>query len=119
MILDHGICTVFAVKDISAPGEMPKRGYVLKGKAWYGVLDFSTVASWETQSREEVRVDERIRIWQDRTITNLDTVVLHDVDEVTQQMLDDGKVLEVVRAYHGTDETGNLITDLSLEVVGV
>lgn len=115
MILDAGICTVFAVEDVSKPGEMPQKGYRKKSRAWYGVLDFATVASWPTEDREEVRVDERIRIPQNRGITNHDVVVLADVDEVT----DDVRVLEVVRAYHGhDDDNGELITDLSLEVVG-
>lgn len=115
MILDDGICTVFAVEDVSKPGEMPQKGYRKKSRAWYGVLDFATVASWPTEDREEVRVDERIRIQQNRSITNHDVVVLADVEAVTDGM----RVLEVVRAYHGhDDDNGALITDLSLEVVG-
>ncbi|MBQ8616005.1 MAG: hypothetical protein IJ418_00700 [Clostridia bacterium] len=115
MILDDGICTVFAVEDVSKPGEMPQKGYRKKSRAWYGVLDFATVASWPTEDREEVRVDERIRIPQNRSITNHDVVVLASVDEVKEGM----RVLEVVRAYHGHDnDSGEMITDLSLEVVG-
>lgn len=115
MILDDGICTVFAVEDVSEPGEMPQKGYRKKSQSWYGVLDFATVASWPTEDREEVRVDERIRIPQNRSITNHDVVVLAEVDEVTAGM----RVLEVMRAYHGhDDDNGEMITDLSLEVTG-
>lgn len=115
MILDDGICSIFEVIDVSLPGEKPQNAYKIKDKAWYGVLDFSTVASWPTEDREEVRVDERIRIRQNRSITNHDVVVLADVDEVTSMT----RRLEVTRAYHGhDDDSGEPITDLSLEVVG-
>lgn len=114
MILDHGICSIFDVLDVSLPGEMPQYAYQIKDKAWYGELDFSTVASWPTEGREETRVDERIRIRQNRSINNHDVVVLQDVDGI-----DDGmQKLEVVRAYHGHDDEGQPITDLYLEVVG-
>lgn len=119
MILDDGICSIFEVRDVSQPGEMPKRGYELKEHAWYGILDFSSVASWPTEGREEVRVDERIRILQNRHINNRCVVVLREVDAVTDDMVKNEQVLEVVRAYHGhDDDNGERITDLYLEVVG-
>ena len=56
----------------------------------------------------------RIRILQDRTITNKDVVVLQETHTIEPGM----ERLEVVRAYHGhDDENGQPITDLTLKAV--
>lgn len=127
MILDSGICTVFKKVDVSQPGGMPTFELKLKTKACFGMLDFATEQEWPTEGREETEVAARIRILQDRTITNHDAVVLEEVDAGTQSMTAEElheafnvAVLEVTRAYHGhDDENGEPITDLTLKAVRV
>ena len=113
MILDSGICTVFAEKDVSGKGEMPRSEYVKKTQSYYGELDFATGGVWTTQGREDVVIDARIRIAQDRTIGINDVVVLADVESAK-----DVQRYAVERAYHGRDEeSGMPISDLSLRKV--
>ncbi|MBQ7785080.1 MAG: hypothetical protein IJ381_02900 [Clostridia bacterium] len=113
MILDSGICTVFARTDVSGKGEMPRFEYTKKSQSYYGELDFSTDGTWTTQGRQDVVIDARIRILQDRTITQHDAVVLADVQDTKGVEL-----YEIDRAYHGMDEeSGMLISDLNLRRV--
>lgn len=114
MILDSGICSIFEMVDVSEPGGMPMLEPKLKSRAWFGYLDFATAETWPTEGREEVEVSARIRIPQDRSITNKHVVVLSDVARITKQMIR----MEVVRAFHGhDDESHQPITDLTLKVV--
>lgn len=114
MILDDGICTVFEPVDITPPGGMPVHGYRKKHQGWYEELDFATAQDWPTDDREEKKVDARIRMLQNRGITNKDVVVLADTDTVEDGM----ERYEVIRAWHGHEqETGTPISDLTLERV--
>lgn len=114
MILDDGICTVFKLVDKSKPGDKPDQQPQEKSMAWFGFLDFATAEKWPTESREETEVTTRIRILQDRTITNKNVVVLQETHSIEPGM----ERLEVVRAYHGhDDDNGQPITDLTLKVV--
>lgn len=114
MILDDGICTVFEMVDRASPGGKPNMQPVKKAMAWFKYLDFETAPAWPTESREEVEVTARIRILQDRTITNHNVVVLNETNTIENSM----DRLEVVRAYHGhDDENGQPITDLTLKAV--
>lgn len=80
-------------------------------QSWYAELDFATTPARPTDAREEVRTDTRIRILQNRAINNHDRVELENDDGSTT-------TYEVTRAYHGRDDdSGELITDLNLEVV--
>lgn len=114
MILDDGICTAFRKVDVAPKGGKPRYEYKALSKHWYKELDFSTVQTFPTDSREEVSVDARIRILQDRQITNKDVIVLGNVPRVTDVL----KAYEVVRAFHGRDdESGEMITDVTLRRV--
>lgn len=114
MILDDGICTVFSMEDKAEPGFKPDLRPREKCMAWFGFLDFATAEAWPTEGREETEVTTRIRILQDRTITNKDVVVLQETHTIEPGM----DRLEVVRAYHGhDDENGMQITDLTLKAV--
>lgn len=125
MILDSGICTIFKKTDVSEPGGMPTYALKVRTKAFYGLLDFATEQEWPTEAREETEIAARIRVLQDRQITNHDAVVLEDIDAgetaMTAEELHetyDVQVLEVTRAFHGhDDETGEPITDLTLKAV--
>lgn len=116
MILDSGICTIFGQVDTSEPGGMPVIGYEIKTQGWFGVLDYATAEAWPTEGREETEVSLRIRILQDRRVTNRDTVILQEIYEVAG----DVERYEVTRAYHGhDDDSGEPITDLTLRRVSV
>lgn len=110
MILDRGICTIYRKTNTAEPGRKPVFADVAYWWSWYGELDFETARAHPTELREEVRTDARVRILQNRRINNHDRVEL-----VTAE--GEKNTYEVTRAYHGTDEeSGELITDLSLEV---
>lgn len=110
MILDKGICTIYRKTPSVTSGAMPTYTDTKIGEYWYGELNFETAPGRPTPDREEVRTDARIRILQDRSINNHDRVTLAAASGV--------KTYEVTRAYHGRDdESGEPITDLSLEVV--
>ena len=114
MILDDGICTVFELVDKAEPGNMPDLQPQEKSMSWFGYLDFATAEEWPTEAREEVAVTARIRILQDRSITNKNVVVLQETHTIEPGM----QQLEVVRAFHGhDDESGEPITDLTLKAV--
>lgn len=114
MILDDGICTVFELVDKAEPGNMPDLQPQEKSMSWFAYLDFATAEKWPTEGREETEVTTRIRILQDRSITNKHIVVLQETHSIEPGM---GQ-LEVVRAFHGhDDESGELITDLTLKAV--
>lgn len=111
MILDSGYCFVYAVTNISKPGDMPKEGLSLKSQSCYGELDFETAPIYATAGQEDVKISARVRIHQDRTISNHDIVILST--ELTAPA--DAMQYEVTRAYHGPDkENGQPITDLTL-----
>lgn len=113
MILGDGVCTVFARTDISGKGEKPRFGYTKKTQSYYGELDFASGSTWTTQGREDVVIDARIRILQDRTITTEDAIVLDDVESIEA-----GERYEIDRIYHGRDEeSGALISDVTLRKV--
>lgn len=114
MILDSGICTVFRKTDVAEKGRMPTYRYDRIAAHWYGELEFATSATWPTEGREEVQTDARIRILQNRRLANHDVVVLANVQAVDDVLT----AYEITRAYHGRDdESGELITDLTLKRV--
>ena len=84
-------------------------------ESYYGELNFETNPAYPTERREEIRTAARIRILQNRTISNHDRVELEPFDGTGS-----GETLkryEVSRAWHGEDEeSGEAITDLSLEI---
>ena len=111
MLLDKGLATVYQKTNTAAAGGKPVWENVQIYQGWYGELSFETSPGRPTNPREEVRTDARIRILQNRAINNHDRVTLEDASGNTT-------AYEVTRAYHGRDdESGELITDLSLEVV--
>lgn len=111
MILDKGICAISHKVNTAGPAEKPAFADVVYWRSWYAELSCETAKTWPTDSREEVRTDARVRILQNRQINNHDRVVLSPFDGPSL-------AYEVTRAYHGTDDdSGELITDLNLEVV--
>lgn len=116
MILDAGICTVFRETDVSAPGDMPVKGYTPIYASWYGELNFSSTPEWQTEGRKEQKVDRKIRITQKRDIRQNDVVVLEHIASFAEKSAG-ADVFRVVRAYHGQDDDSPAqISDLSLEV---
>lgn len=110
MILDAGVAEFARKVDVSEKGDMPQFDLVPYYVAYYAELNFETSPAYPTPNREEIRTDARIRVLQDRRINNHDRVVLAK----------DGaeRAYEVTRAYHGRDDdSGELITDVTLEAV--
>lgn len=118
MILDSGICTIFRATDSALPGEMPVKTYTILGKSWFGELSFESSPARPTEGRQEHRIDNKIRIIQNRSVhENEDVVVLRELNAFSERLSGD-EVYRIVRAYHGTDDDGPTpITDLSLEVI--
>lgn len=111
MLLDSGICTIYRKRNVAGPGEKPRFENVAFHQGWYGELSYETAPARPTESREEVRTDARIRVLQNRGINNHDRVELENARGAVT-------VYEVTRAYHGVDsDSGELITDLSLELI--
>ena len=104
MLLDAGICGVYHQENIAVPGDKPVITPKKDCDAWFAELDFQTNPKFSTEKQEDVQVDRRIRILQNR---NVDTQYLFSIN---------GEKYKVIRAYHGKDEeSGELITDLSLQ----
>lgn len=108
MILDTGICSIYKLKNTAPPGRKPTLSLEIPAisEPWYGELEFESNPVFTTELQEDVEIDARIRILQDRRVNRQTVVVLSD------------KQYKVERAYHGKDEeSGELITDLNLSRV--
>lgn len=113
MILDSGICTIYARRNVAEAGCMPKYAEEMRCKSWYGELNFETSAAYPTERRRERQTAARIRILQCRAIEEDDVAVLKKLGPA-----EGASRFEITRAYHGTDEdSGELITDLTLAEV--
>lgn len=114
MLLDKGFCTIYEVTNTAPAGDMPVDGLTLKFQSWYGELDFETAPIHATAAQEDVEITTRVRIHQNRAISNHDIAVLSNVLPAPA-----GSVLfEITRAYHGMDkENGQPITDLTMRKV--
>lgn len=111
MILDKGIAKIYKKVNTAPAGWKPAFENRLIFQSWYGELSFSTSENRQTDRREEIQTDARIRILQNRSVNNHDRVTLSPFGG-------EDAFFEVTRAYHGRDdESGELITDLSLVVV--
>ena len=116
MILDRGICRVYHKTNNATAGSKPVWKETLFHTSYYGELSFETAPSHPTEYREEINTATRVRILQNRGINNHDLVTLEpfgaeSAPAVTQKF-------EVTRAWHGhDDDSGEEITDLTLEVV--
>lgn len=111
MILDKGYCSIYTTGNISQPGDMPVEGLTLKYQSWYGELDF-LVSPAEIGAQEGIAIANKIRVIQNRDITNHDVAVLSTVLPAP----DSSPRYNVVRVYHGIDDdNGQPISDLSLE----
>ena len=111
MNLDKGICTVYHTINTAQSGQKPVLTDVAFFESWYGELSFETSPARPTDTRKEIRTDARIRILQNREIKEHDRVRLSMYGR-------DPAHYEIERAYHGQDdESGELITDLTLKKV--
>lgn len=112
MILDKGIATLHHKLNTASAGGKPTFTPMEFFQSWYSELHFETSPSWPTAKREEIRADLRIRVLQNLEINNHDQVTLSPVYGGPT------RTYEVTRAYHGRDdESGELISDLTLEEV--
>lgn len=126
MNLDTGTYYALTEVDISGPGDPPQIVHKVSGVGWYGELSFETAPAYPTPERQEVRTDLRIRVLQNRTLTNHCRILCGcgayaDLgtdwadERLTELIAQDFRLYEVIRAYHGRDDdNGELITDLTL-----
>lgn len=98
-------CTIYTIGISTGPSGMPTETLEELKKAWYGELNFEAGA-FKTDLQEDVEVNARIRLNQDRRISNQNIVALTD-----------GNQYRVVRAFHGVDKKGHPVSDLSLQRV--
>lgn len=111
MILDKGIATVYRKRNTAAPGAKPTFTDEQFFQSWYGELGFETSSFFQTEKREEVKTDARVRVLQNREIKEHDRVTLEPLNGAP-------RAYEVTRAAHYADrESGEMITDLNLEEV--
>ena len=111
MILDSGICRVSKQFNVAGFGEKPRFIYQPFYEGWYKELAFETAPAYPTEKREETQTDARVRVLQNRQITNYNHVTLSPFRGETRDFV-------VIRAYHGRDEeSGELISDLSLRLI--
>ena len=114
MNLDTGICTIYATENGAEAGKMPVDLLKFRHQSWYGELSFETAPAYPTEYREDGEVTTRIRILQNRAITNSDILIFTDLPTPPT----DAEQYEITRAYHGRDDdSGELITDLTLRRV--
>ena len=115
MILDRGFCTIYAMTNAAAPGDMTRlEPSDIRHQSWYGELNFETAPVQQTEAQEDVEISARVRVLQNRAISN------HDVAVLSYELPPpDGAVqFEITRAFHGTDpDNGQPITDLTLREV--
>lgn len=111
MILDKGFCSIYRTENTASPGDMPTESLVLKYQSWYGELNFES-SPVDIGAQEGVVVANKIRVLQNRDITNHDVAVLSSVLPPPA----DAPRYNVIRAFHGADDdNGQPITDLTLE----
>ncbi|MBR5225467.1 MAG: hypothetical protein IKV90_07385 [Clostridia bacterium] len=115
MILDDGICTVYAQTDVSGPGGLPRWDPdTVRTESYYKELNFETSPQWPTEHRPENKVAGRVRILQCRGIQQNDVAKLLSFSDASGE----GRMYRISRAYHGTDDdSGERISDLTLEVM--
>lgn len=114
MILDSGICRIIVREHAGEPGNMPAlEDAETRCAGYYAELGFETSPAYPTRDRVERRTDARVRILQCRDIREDDVALLTPFASGAERRY------RITRAYHGTDEeSGEAITDLTLEEVG-
>lgn len=113
MILDRGLCRIYRQKSITEPGGKPKSTEEMIFESYYGELNFETSPARPTEKREETQTAARIRILQNREIRKQDVAELIPFDGTEAKTVK----YRIARAWHGADdESGEMISDLTLEV---
>ena len=113
MILDRGLCRIYRQRSITTPGGKPKSAEDLIWESYYGELSFETGPSRPTEMRAETQTATRVRILQNREIRKQDVAELIPFDGTETKT----EKYRIARAWHGADDdSGELISDLTLEV---
>lgn len=113
MILDSGYCKIYRRKATTPKGGKPTYETAVIHESYYGELAFETSPRRPTEGREETQTATRVRVLQNRTITNQDECELTPFNGSEKKAIR----YRIVRAYHGRDEeSGEEISDLTLEV---
>ncbi len=77
MTFDDGILNIYGIQNLAQPGDKPRVGLVLKSSHLFG---FDTVGynRYYAALKANEQIDDVVRIWRDRTITNHDICILED-----------------------------------------
>ena len=117
MILDKGIVTLFHAQDVSAPGFMPQQQLTPYFQSWYGEIFMESSPVWPTEGRKELRVDQRVRVLQNRQIRQNDVAVLLPVASAAEIPAGTPRY-SIERVAHAIDDDGPTeISDLTLKEI--
>lgn len=117
MILDDGIVTLFRAADVSQPGFMPVQQLTPYFQSWYGEIFMESSPVWPTEGRKELRVDQRIRVLQNRQIRQNDVAVLLPVASAAEIPAGTPRY-SIERVAHAIDDDGPTeISDLTLKEI--
>lgn len=102
-VYNDGVCTIWAVDNISAPGDRPKGGLKSKVRLRYAMRTVGYKRYWAA-SQEQVNISLVIRTPYTASVSTQDVVTLAGIDEQ----------YKIVQLQRPTDATAPSL-DLSLE----
>lgn len=108
VILDDGIATFYRREAASLPGNKPEWTEKIFHQGMYKNLSHGILPAKPTDGRVNTEINGKIRIWQNRRLNIHDKVVLSGNVNIS---------FEIVNIYHGIDDDGEEISDISLKAV--
>ncbi len=104
MILDDGILKIYKVVPKKTKTGKPTKKLKHLVDAWYGIINTS-ISEYYDAKQADVDIELRVEILQNKEVTSKNIIVI------------DKEQYNVGRVYHGLDEDGIPITDITLEKV--
>lgn len=104
MLLDDGILEIYKVISGKSKTGKPIKELNFFDKAYYSIISDS-ISEYYHARQADVQIDLRVEILQNKKIHNNDVIIIDD------------EQYKVGRLYHGTDDDGRPITDITLEKV--
>lgn len=108
MILDDGIATFFRRENAGVDGGKPKWEDEIIMQGMYKRLNFGVLPTKPTDNRINTEISRKIRCWQMLNLNIHDKVLLSENANI---------LFEIANIYHGTDDNGEFISDISLKAV--
>lgn len=101
MLLDDGNLKIYKVCPKKSKTGKPIKELVYLDEAYYSIINDS-ISEYYKAKQADVQIDLRVEILQNKRIHSNDIIIIDD------------EKYEVGRIYHGTDEDGIPITDITL-----